>query len=211
MNNQSTHQHPLKSNQMASRTIYRGEKLNLRIDTLKMGNRPPAEKEIVEHRGSALIIPITAHCTVLLIKQWRPVTDSYMIELPSGTIENNETPEETAHRELREETGYSAAKLEYIDGIWPLSGYSEEYCHIFLATELKEDPLPQDKLEDIYVIETSIINLPKMIRNSEINDALTIAALTRALLLKSDSLDDWSALENITANNKPNGASNVQA
>ena len=102
------------------------------------------------------------------------------MELPSGTREGDEPPEVTADRELREETGYRAANFIHIGGFYPVSGYSEEYCHAYVATDLEFDPLPQDKLEDIMVVETNVDDLRRMCMNGEIDDALTIAAVTRA-------------------------------
>lgn len=171
---------PLKTVRLASKTIFRGEKLTLRVDTLQMGDRDATEKEIIAHPGSAVMIPITIRGTVLLVKQWRPAQGGYTLELPSGTRDGKENPETTAARELREETGYRASTLTAIGGFFPVSGYSEEYCHGFVATGLEVDPLPQDKLEDIMVVETTVDDLRRMCMNGEIDDALTIAAVTRA-------------------------------
>ena len=182
---------PLKTERIASRTIFRGEKLTLRVDTLKMGDRAPADKEIIEHPGSSVMIPISDEGNILLVKQWRAAQGCYTLELPSGTRDGDEPPEETAARELREETGYRASKLTPIGGFFPVSGYSEEYSHGFVATGLKYDPLPQDKLEDIMVVETTVDELRRKCINGEIDDALTIAAVTRAsaLLDKARSAD----------------------
>ena len=171
---------PLKTEKLDSKIVFRGEKLTLRVDTLKMGDRPPANKEIIAHPGSAAMIPITERGTVLLVKQWRAAQNCYTLELPSGTREGDEPPEVTADRELREETGYRATNFIHIGGFYPVSGYSEEYCHAYVATDLEFDPLPQDKLEDIMVVETNVDDLRRMCMNGEIDDALTIAAVTRA-------------------------------
>ena len=81
---------PLKTELIDSKTIFSGEKLTLRLDTLKMGDRPPATKEIIAHPGSTVMIPITERGTVLLVKQWRPAQGSYTLELPSGTRDDDE-------------------------------------------------------------------------------------------------------------------------
>ncbi len=176
---------PMKPRLLRSRTVYQGDKLTLRVDTLRMGDRSPTDKEIIEHAGSAVIVPLLNEETLLLINQWRPAAGMYMLELPSGTIEKGETPRETAQRELREEAGHRAEEIVPIGGFWPVSGYSEEYSHGFVARGLKYDPLPQDKLEDIRVEEMPISDLPRMVRDSEIDDALTIAVLMRWMLLES--------------------------
>ena len=180
MNGPAEDKLPLKTERLDSKTIFRGEKLTLRVDTLKMGDRPPATKEIIGHPGSAVMLPITERGTVLLVKQWRTAQGCYTLELPSGTRDGDEPPELTAARELREETGYSAKEFTPIGGFIPVSGYSEEYCHGFVANGLEIDPLPQDKLEDIMVFETTVDALRRMCMNGEIDDALTIAAVTRA-------------------------------
>ncbi len=171
---------PLKAERIGSETVFSGEKLTLRVDTLKMGNREPALKEIIAHPGSSVMIPITERGTILLVKQWRAALGRYTLELPSGTRDGDEPPAITAARELREETGYRASELMPIGGFTPVSGYSEEYSHGFVATGLEFDPLPQDKLEDIMVVETTVDDLRRMCMDGEIDDALTIAAVTRA-------------------------------
>ena len=180
MSNNTQENLPLKTERIDSKTIFRGEKLTLRVDTLKMGDRPPANKEIIQHPGSSVMIPITDRGTVLLVKQWRAAQGGYTLELPSGTRDGDEPPEVTADRELREETGYRAANFTNIGGFFPVSGYSEEYSHGYVATDLEFDPLPQDKLEDIMVVETTVDDLRRMCMNGDIDDALTIAAVARA-------------------------------
>ena len=90
---------PLKTELIDSKTIFSGEKLTLRLDTLKMGDRPPATKEIIAHPGSTVMIPITERGTVLLVKQWRPAQGSYTLELPSGTRDDDESSRD--HRRSR--------------------------------------------------------------------------------------------------------------
>ena len=180
MSSDTQEKFPLKAERIDSKVVFRGEKLTLRVDTLKMGDRPAATKEIIAHPGSAVMIPITERGTVLLVRQWRAAQGGYTLELPSGTRDGGEEPEVTASRELREETGYRAENFTSIGGFFAVSGYSEEYSHGYVATDLELDPLPQDKLEDIMVVETSVDDLRRMCMNGEIDDALTIAAVMRA-------------------------------
>ena len=171
---------PLKADVVASKIVHRGEKLTLRVDTLRIGDRSAADKEIVQHAGSTAMIPLTERGTVLLVHQWRAAIGKFTLELPSGTREDDEPPIETAARELREETGYRAETLKPLGGFHPLSGYSEEYSHVYLATGLTFDPLPQDKLEDILVVEIEVDDLRQKCMSGEIDDALTVAAVMRA-------------------------------
>ena len=182
---------PMKTERVASRTIFSGEKLILRVDTLKMGNGDPVDKEIIGHPGSSVMLPITDRGTVLLVRQWRAALGCYTLELPSGTREGDEPAEVTADRELREETGFRASTFIPIGGFIPVSGYSEEYSHGFVATVLEYDPLPQDKLEDIMIVETTVDELRRKCMSGEIDDALTIAVVMRA----SDFLDKARSID----------------
>ncbi len=171
---------PLRPERLSSRTIFEGEKLTLRVDRLQLGDREPADKEIIQHPGSAVMLPITEVGTVLLVKQWRHAAQAYTLELPSGTREGDEKPILTAARELREETGYRADDLIFIGELLPLSGYSEERAYAFLALDLHFDPLPQDRLEDICVAELRLDEFIEQCSDGTIEDALTIAVATRA-------------------------------
>ena len=102
---------PLKTERLDSKTVFRGEKLALRVDTLKMGDRSPATKEIIQHPGSSVMLPITDRGTVLLVKQWRAAQGCYTLELPSGTRDGDEPPEVTADRELRRGNGIPRVRI----------------------------------------------------------------------------------------------------
>ncbi len=169
-----------------SRVIYRGTKLTLRVDTLQLPDRAPGDIEIIEHPGSAMVIPFTDNDEIVMVRQWRPAIGQFTLELPSGTREQGETPIETAQRELREETGYRARHLEPLRELLVAPGYSQERCHIFVAKELEKSPLPQDKLESILALELKRSDVLQ-ISGRLIKDSLTIAALMLGLL--SDSVD----------------------
>jgi ADP-ribose pyrophosphatase len=111
-----------------------------------------------------------------------------LLELPAGTLNPGEDPETTARRELREEAGHSAQRLFRLGGFWATSGWCDEFAHVFLATGLRPDPLPQDDVEDIHVVETPLDRVPDLIRSGEITDQFAVAALLTALYLYPNQL-----------------------
>ena len=171
---------PAKHLRSSSRTVHRGEKFNLRTDVLSLPGGPEVEKDIIEHPGSVVVIPTTDDGKVLMIEQWRPSVGKYSIELPSGTREAGESVDATAQRELREEAGIRAEQLDRIGGLYPVTGYSTEYSHVYVARSLTHDPLAQDKLEDIRVLPMTVAEVWKLIADNTIDDALTVAAMSLA-------------------------------
>ena len=159
--------------------IFRGRVVDLTVDTIREGDTT-YEREVVHHSGSAVIIPIFADGTVALVRQYRHPAVRYLLEAPAGTLEPGETPETGAARELEEELGYVATKLEKLTEFFVSPGFCEEKMWVYLATELTET---QQRLEDDEIVE--IVRLPlsqalTMITTGEIEDAKTIIGLMLA-------------------------------
>lgn len=172
---------PLSAHTISSRRVHEGRRISLRIDEFRLGGKPPVIKEIVEHPGSVVILPVTDRGTALLIRQWRQAASAVLLECPSGTREPGEPPEVCANRELREEVGVRAERLTPIGSSWVAPGYSAEYTYAFLATGLTPDPLPQDDGEDIHTVEVPLEDIPRMIRSGDLQDQMTIAAFYSAM------------------------------
>ncbi len=172
---------PLTAHTVSSRMVHHGQRISLRIDEFRLGDRQTVTKEIIEHPGSVVILPITDDGHVVLVKQWRQAAGKVLLEAPCGTREPGEDPLITAHRELREETGFRAGTMKPIGGSWVAPGYSGEFTHAFVAYNLTPDPLPQDTGEDIHTVMTSFADLPRMIREGEMQDQMTIAVYYMAM------------------------------
>jgi ADP-ribose pyrophosphatase len=111
-----------------------------------------------------------------------------MLELPAGTLEPGEPPETCAHREIREEIGMGAGKLQKIGSFYLAPGYSTEFMHVFLATELSPDPLPGDIDEFLQVEQIPLARIPALVQAGEIVDAKTLAVFELAVpFLKDDA------------------------
>jgi len=156
---------------------YEGNRISLRVDTAKFDDGPEFDREIVEHPGSVVLVPITQYGKVLLIRQYRQAAEKFLLEASAGTREAGESPDVTAHRELREEVGYKAGKLTPIGGSWVAPGYSSEYSYMYIATQLEHSPLPSDDGEDIVVEEVDFDDLERLISEGEMEDQMSIAAL----------------------------------
>lgn len=160
-----------------TKTIYKGRVFTLASDNITLPNGFVTEIDIIRHPGAAAMVPMPDKNTVLLIKQYRYAAGGYIWEIPAGTLNPGESPLECAKRELIEETGYSADKLEKLTEIIPVPGYSDERIHIYLATELKKAVQNLDKDEMLNVHEINMDEALKMIAKGEIIDAKTISGL----------------------------------
>ena len=137
-----------------------------------------AERIVVRHPGAVAIVALDEQGRWLLVRQYRHPAGRVLLEVPAGTLEPGESPERTAARELREETGYAAAELERIGGFYTAPGFCDEYIHLFLARGLTADPLPQD--HDEYIdgpIAMAPAEVARAAAAGEIEDAKTLAAL----------------------------------
>ena len=132
---------------LKSETILNARAFKIRRDTLKTPDGRETKFEIVEHIGSVAIVPIDADGNMLFVRQYRHAAGLDLLELPAGTREPGEPYEVCAAREIREETGMAAGKLERIGSFYLAPGYSTEYMAVFLATDLRHDPLEADEDE----------------------------------------------------------------
>lgn len=164
-------------NDMAeSNRIYDGKIIRVRVDKVQINGRQTI-REIVEHNGSAAILPLIGNM-IIMEKQYRHAINKELYEIPAGTLEKVESPEECAARELVEETGYKAGKLEFLGKCYMTPGYCTELIHFFVATDLQEvKEHEMDDDEQLTIVKVSIDDAVKMILNGEIQDAKTVCAI----------------------------------
>ena len=166
---------------------YQGTILSLRKDQMQMPNGRLTVREVVEHSDSVCMVPLDAEGNVLLVRQYRKPTESVLLEVPAGGIEEGETPEEAALRELQEEVSHVAETLRPLAGFWLAPGWCDEYMYVYLATDLRPSDMEQDYDE---MVETRKVPLPQtldLIRDGEIRDAKSIAALLQAMRVVGDA------------------------
>lgn len=161
----------------AQEYIYFGRILNLRVDTVRLGNGMPARREIVEHRDAVVLAPLDSKGNVLLVRQFRKATEQDLYELPAGVMDEGESPEEAARRELSEETGLTTDSLTHLCSFYSAPGFTNEYMHLYAASDLRPLESPPDEDEDITVLWLPLADALRMIDTGEIRDAKTIVGL----------------------------------
>ena len=171
-----------KERLLDSQHVYRGRAIHVRVDSVVKPNDTKTTREVVEHVDCVVILPVDRNGKILLVRQFRHAVSKEMLELPAGSIDPGETPEEAAIRELREETGYKAGKLEKLGGFYAAPGYCTEYLHFFRATQLQKSPLKAEDTDEIEVVPTSPADVPGLIASGRVCDAKTIAGFLIALL-----------------------------
>ncbi|MGI6178303.1 MAG: NUDIX hydrolase [Eubacterium sp.] len=162
-----------------SEMIYRGKILNLRRDKVTVLHGT-SYREIVEHHGGSVIVAVKDDGNVITVKQYRKPAGRVMLEIPAGKRDPGETPEETARRELKEETGYSAKEFIPLTKIYPSPGYTEEVLYIFLALGLESGETHFDDNEAIDICEYPLDTLAEMALHGKIEDAKSIVAVLLA-------------------------------
>jgi ADP-ribose pyrophosphatase len=155
--------------------IYRGKKFNVYLDKVILPNGKEKIIEKIEHKGSVVIIPIL-NSKVILLKQYRPVINKWLYELPAGTLESDDIIEE-AKRELLEETGYEASEMKYLFRFYASPGISSEIMYIVLAKDLNYKGRKAEEGEVINVEIKSLDDVKDMIFKGEIIDGKTISAI----------------------------------
>ena len=162
-----------------SKPAFSGRVFDVTVDTVREGDKTYT-REVVHHSGSAVILPAFDDGTIALVRQYRHPARRFLLELPAGTLDHNERPEEGAARELEEELGLVAGRMERLSEFFVSPGFCEEKMWLYLATDLTETA---QRLEDDELIE--VVRLPieralQMITDGEIEDAKTIIGLMLA-------------------------------
>jgi ADP-ribose pyrophosphatase len=159
-----------------SETKFIGRAFSVRQDDVRLPNGNTTRLDIVEHPGAVAILPIDSDGMIWFVRQYRHPAGSDVLEIPAGGLEVGETPEMCAQREIREEIGMGAERLEKIGGFFLAPGYSTEFIHVYLAKGLYPASLPQDVDEILFVEKISVERSFELARKGQIRDAKTLAA-----------------------------------
>jgi len=157
--------------------LYRGRVLNLRRDKIQLPGGHTVSREVVEHVDSVGILALDENQNLLLVDQYRHPAGKALLEIPAGCLEPGEDPQETAVRELREETGYTASRIEKLGGFYLAPGYATEYMHIFLASQLGYMPLTAEDTDEIELVRQPLGSVLELVRSGRIEDCKSIAAI----------------------------------
>jgi 8-oxo-dGTP pyrophosphatase MutT (NUDIX family) len=168
----------------AERSIHRGRIIELVSAEFESPDGDPFEREIVRHPGAVSVVPLHDDGTVVLVRQYRAALDQLLLEIPAGLRDvDDEQPETTANRELVEEVGLRAGRLERLAVFHNSAGFSDERSIVFLGTQLSEAVLDRQGLEEQHMTieRIALDDVPGMIDRAEITDAKTIIGLSLTL------------------------------
>jgi len=160
-----------------TKNIYNGKVITLNLDTVMLPNGVTIDLEIVRHPGASAIVPLREDGTVILIRQFRHAAGGFIYEIPAGKLHAGEDPAICAARELEEEIGYRAGKLELLSSIFTAPGFTDEVIHIYKATGLTKTAQSLDRDEVLEVVEWPLEHTIAMIQTGTIRDAKTMAGL----------------------------------
>lgn len=167
---------------LAHRRVYTGRVASLDVDTVRYPDGSTGELEMIRHPGAAAVLPFAsdprgADPTVLLIRQYRYAAGGPLLEIPAGRLAPGEDPAECARRELLEEVGVTAGRLEHLTTMWSTPGFTDERIHLYWAAELTAGAPAREPDEFIEVVPTPLSEVLGLVRDGGICDGKTVAAI----------------------------------
>lgn len=169
---------------LSSRRVYEGRIVNLRVDTVALRDGNTSTREVVEYAGAVAIVPVNEKNELILVRQFRYAVGKTLLELPAGKIEPGEDHAASAGRELLEETGYEAKKLEPLISFFTTPGFTNEKIKVFVAAGLVQKNQNLDYDEFIHVELVPLEKALDMIATGEICDAKSVAGILAYKYLK---------------------------
>ncbi len=168
--------------QLESRRVYTGRVVRLDVDKVRFPDGSTGELEMIRHPGAAAIVPCASDPrgddpTILLIRQFRYAAGGPLWEVPAGTLDPGEDPEACARRELLEEAGVAAGRIERLTSIFTTPGFTDEVIHLYLASDLEARKPARERDEFIEVVPQPLSRILARIRDGEVRDAKTIVAI----------------------------------
>ena len=166
-----------------SRTVFQGRIFALSVESITLPGGHKLDAEILRHPGSVVLIPVTDHGDIVLVRQYRHAIGRTVWELSAGSLKPGEVPQAAAIRECHEEIGLIPSVIEHLCGFFPTPGYSDEKMMFYRVSGLRQptedDPRAvQDEDEDIESRAFPVDTIRKMIASGEMVDLKTVAALT---------------------------------
>ena len=161
-----------------SEVIFRGKVFNTKVDQIEYNSGNKAVREVAEHPGGAVVVPLTDNGKIVMVTQHRFPVNKVLLELPAGKLGKGEDPHLCAVRELEEETGYKSENVKELGSIYTTPGYSTEKLWIFLAKDLKPGDHNREEGEfGMEVFEFPLKEVEDKIYSGEIVDGKSICGI----------------------------------
>ena len=173
----------LEEKKIREEYIYKGSIIKLRVDDAQVPDGTIHKREVVEHNGGVCVVPVTDNGEIITVKQFRYPYMEVVKEVPAGKRDGNEEPIVCGIRELKEETGCTAERFEYLGELYPSPGFCGEIIHMYAAFGLSYGDTDPDEDEFLLVEKTPIKELVEEILRGEIKDAKTQAAVLKTYYL----------------------------
>jgi len=166
-----------RARRVAGQRVYAGKVLHLDVDDVEEPGGVRAKREVVRHSGSVAVLPVHADGRVVLVRQYRYAVDAEVWELPAGRRDGDEAPEAGAARELEEEVGLRAGRLEPLATFFTTPGFCDEVMHLFRATDLESVPPRPEPDERIDARTFTLDEALALIDRGEVREGKTLVAL----------------------------------
>jgi ADP-ribose pyrophosphatase len=167
---------------LSGRRVYSGKIVDLDVDTVRFPDGSVGELDMFRHPGASAVVPFLSDPAgddpqVMLIRQYRYAAGGYLYEVPAGRLDEGENPAVCARRELEEETGCTAERVERLTTIYTTPGFCDEQIHLFMAVGLTRGEHRREKDEFMEVVTMSLSEALARIERGEITDAKSLVAL----------------------------------
>jgi ADP-ribose pyrophosphatase len=167
---------------LTRKTLYTGRKLSFGLERVQLPGGLVHELEVVRHPGASCIVPFVSSDEVLMLRQFRHAGGGFLHELPAGTLDEGEHPDDCAARELEEETGFRAGRLQKLGVIRTTPGFSDELIHLYAAHDLEPGTQATEENEILTVERVAFSEALAMIVDGRLTDAKSICGLSLAHL-----------------------------
>jgi ADP-ribose pyrophosphatase len=164
--------------------VYHGRIISVDLDEVRFPDGSTGTLEMIRHPGASAVVPVLGDPgddpEVLLIRQYRYAAEQFLYEIPAGRLDPGETPADCARRELQEETGYTAERVEHVFTMYTTPGFTDDKIHLFVATGLVAGQAHREADEFMELVPTRLSRALSMVEQGEIQDAKTALALLYA-------------------------------
>lgn len=176
---------PVTPGKIDSKRVYDGRVISVDLDSVRFPNGSTGVLEMVRHPGASAVVPFLSDPQgedphILLVKQYRYAAEGYLYEIPAGKLSPGEDPKHCAERELKEETGCDAGRIDFLTTIYTTPGFTDERIHLFMATELVSGDTAHEADEFMTVETVTLTRALQLIKEGQISDGKSIVGILYA-------------------------------